>query len=355
MPDNNQRFNLTYLEELNENIRDNECFQYTERTKTNKKNEKLYTYQYMNQLFTCVIRIRETVEYLDKFKFRKNGEERQAFDFYEFINCISIIEGCIKILFEVLSPNQKNYYPENERVFKASNKTTSNDHDFFSFVRSASSVHPAETDRHKKTIGKNVEFYPYCEWLDPNCLGPLGEVPEGSDIVMRGWGCKTKQATTYYYLSTDEFYDYVSVLLDTIKDLMPKAEEIAEQYNEKLNYKRLKKSDNFKNFSEYCLYLRAQLKKKIKSEEFNDGGLLLASHILTNERISENFKRYIKAYVRLITMKMRTDIRSIEFNEIFENLHLSSILTVSNKNYIELVFNNDLFNAAFYLIELMNN
>ena len=355
MHNNNQRFNLTYLEELNEIIRDNECFQYIERTKTNKKNEKLYTYQYMNRLFTCIIRIRETVEYLDKFKFRKNGAERQAFDFYEFVNCISIIDGCVKILFEVLSPNQKNYYPENERVFKASNKTKSNDHDFFSFVRSASSVHPAETDRHKKTIGKNAEFYPYCEWLDPNCLGPLGEVPEGSDIVMRGWGCKTKQATTYYYLSTDEFYDYVSVLLDTIKDLIPKAEEIAEQYNEKLNYKRLKKPENFKDFSEYCLYLRTQLKKKNRSEEFIDGGLLLASHILTNERISEEFKSYIRAYVRKIEIKMRTAIRSIEFNEIFDNLHLSSILTVSNKNYIELVFNNDLFNAAFYLIELMNN
>ena len=145
---------------------------------------------------------------------------------------------------------------------------------------------------------------------------------------MRGWGCKTKQATTYYYLSTDEFYDYVSVLLDTIKDLIPKAEEIAEQYNEKLNYKRLKKPEDFKDYSEYCLYLRAQLKKKNKSEEFIDGGLLLASHILTNERISEEFRSYIRAYVRRIAIKMKTDIRSIKFNEIFDNLHLSSILTI---------------------------
>ena len=191
MLNNNERFDLTYLEELYDIIYCNECFEHIKRTKKTKK--RAYTYQYKNCLLTCIIRIRETVEYLDKFKFRKNGAERQAFDFYEFVNCISIIDGCIKILFEVLSPNQKNYYPENERVFMASNKAKSNDHDFFSFIRSASSVHPAETDRQEKTIGKKVEFYPYCEWLDPDCHGPSGEIPESADIVMRSLGSNTKR------------------------------------------------------------------------------------------------------------------------------------------------------------------
>lgn len=121
--------------------------------------------------------------------------------------------------------------------------------------------------------------------------------------------------------------------------------------NKELNYKRLKKPDNFENYSEYCLYLRIQLEKKIKSEEFNDGGLLLASHILTNERISKKFKSYIRAYVRLIAMKMRTDIRSIEFNEIFDSFHLSSILTVNNIDYIDQKFCCDIYNNAIYEIE----
>ena len=114
---------------------------------------------------------------------------------------------------------------------------------------------------------------------------------------------------------------------------------------------RIGYTSNFKNFSEYCLYLRTQLKKKIKSEEFNDGGLLLASHILTNERISKKFKSYIRAYVRKIEIKMRTDIRSIEFNEIFDNLHLSSILTIKNKDYIDQKFCCDIYNDAIYEIE----
>lgn len=121
--------------------------------------------------------------------------------------------------------------------------------------------------------------------------------------------------------------------------------------NEKLNYKRLKKPTDFKDYSEYCLYLRTQIKKKIKSEEFIDGGLLLASHILTNERISKIFKSYIRAHVNLIVMKMRTDIRSIEFNEIFDDLHLSSILTVNNKEDIDQKFCCDIYNDAIYEIE----
>ena len=48
---------------------------------------------------------------------------------------------------------------------------------------------------------------------------------------------------------------------------------------------------------------------------------------------------------------MKTAIRSIEFNEIFDNLHLSSILTVKNKNYIEQKFCCDLYNDAIYEIE----
>lgn len=125
----------------------------------------------------------------------------------------------------------------------------------------------------------------------------------------------------------------------------------ANTMNEKLNYKRLKKPTDFKDYSEYCLYLKTQLKKKNKSEVFIDGGLLLASHILTNERISKIFKSYIRAHVNLIAMKMRTDIRSIEFNEIFDDLHLSSILTVNNKEDIDQKFCCDLYNDAIYEIE----
>ena len=48
---------------------------------------------------------------------------------------------------------------------------------------------------------------------------------------------------------------------------------------------------------------------------------------------------------------MRTDIRSIEFNEIFDSFHLSSILTIKNKDYIDQKFCCDIYNDAIYEIE----
>ena len=48
-------------------------------------------YQYYNGTAASIIRMRETSKYLENFKFIKDNDFKQAFDFYEFINCISIV------------------------------------------------------------------------------------------------------------------------------------------------------------------------------------------------------------------------------------------------------------------------
>ena len=68
---------------------------FTFKTKTIKDKKKI-KYQYYNQLATCIIRIRETVNYINSKELKYENACGQAFDFYELVNCISIVEGCVE-------------------------------------------------------------------------------------------------------------------------------------------------------------------------------------------------------------------------------------------------------------------
>ncbi len=62
------------------------------------KKTKGYTFQYYNQFCACVIRIRETIGYLEQFIFKKDNMCKQAFDFYEFINFVFSVEHILKTI-----------------------------------------------------------------------------------------------------------------------------------------------------------------------------------------------------------------------------------------------------------------
>lgn len=73
---------------------------FTFKTKTIKDKKKI-KYQYYNQLATCIIRIRETVNYINSKELKYENACGQAFDFYELVNCISIVEGCVESIFSI--------------------------------------------------------------------------------------------------------------------------------------------------------------------------------------------------------------------------------------------------------------
>ena len=64
---------LTPIENLNNIIINNSCFQKKIRRINKTKKNAGYTYQYYNQLCTCIIRIRETIQYLSEFNFKKEN------------------------------------------------------------------------------------------------------------------------------------------------------------------------------------------------------------------------------------------------------------------------------------------
>ena len=265
--------------------------------------------------------------------FKKENICGQAFDFYEFINCVAIIEGCSKVLFKIFNLDLNKVYPS-EKAFKISNKTRQNDLAFFSFIRSAASMHPAETNAHNKITKHKFEVYPYAIWCNDNPYDLINTRPNEANIELLSWNCKTNGKYKYYFLVIDEFFDFIKNILVSIKFLIPVAENIVKNYKETINCKRLKKIEEFDDKSMYCLYLREKIQKKLKNNICPDGGLLLASHILKNQLIGSKFKKYIINYINKIVKKMMNDISLINYDEMFENFNLFDIIDSNYRFYI---------------------
>ncbi len=205
---------LDQLKSLHEIIIGNEVFQHKITMSKGKRGEKRY-YHIYNQLSACFVRIRETCHYLSDFHFRKSNICGQAFDFYEFVNCISIILGCVENLFGVFNVQLNDYY-KSKKVFFKSNKTKQNDIKFFKFIRSASAVHPSETTNYNKITKLKFEVYPYALWAGHLSMFLLDNIPQDFDIELIGWNSRTNSYNNYYYLYINEFYDFVNELLASI-------------------------------------------------------------------------------------------------------------------------------------------
>lgn len=82
-----------------------------------KKNKPIGSYLSNNLISVCIVRIRETSQYLNQFQFRKKNEFGEAFDFYEMINCISIIKECVYSLFKHFKLSLKKRMQREENLF----------------------------------------------------------------------------------------------------------------------------------------------------------------------------------------------------------------------------------------------
>lgn len=153
----------------------------------------------------------------------------------------------------------------------------------------------------------------------------------------------------------EEFFEFANYLVSRISDLNPCVQSIIEQQKEKIRCKRLMSVRKFSNHSEYRLYLRGRLKNKYKGkDELPDGGLLIASHILSNDLIGKEFKRFIFQRVQRIAKKMKNDITKIGYDNTYEGLYLYDALRDSDvfqKDYVSNKFYEYLEREALYEIE----
>ena len=243
-----ERIDLKPLELFCDLIR-NDLFPSKKVVVKDKKNKPIGFYLSDNLISVCILRIRETSQYLNQFQFRKKNEFGEAFDFYEMINCISIIKECVYSLFEHFGlPLKKER--EGKKIFTKSNKKKTNDFVFFSFIRSASSVHPQDTTRHSRNLTYKHEFFPYAYWKEDGLDILDKDAPDDYDINLISWNSNPNCGRHPYYLYLNEFFEFANYLVHRISDLNPCVQNIIKQQKEKMRCKRLKSVRKFSNHSE---------------------------------------------------------------------------------------------------------
>ena len=261
---------------------------------------------------------------------------------------------CLESLFEIIGNVELKNVMKDKSIFIVSNKSNKSDMTFFKFIRSASAVHPSETTNYNKITKHKFEVYPYAIWCDQKEF--LGDKkPEGTNIELLSWNCKTNCRYKRYYLKVEEFANFANFLVEYICNLIPYANSIVEDYREKTRLKRIKKIEDFNSYSDYLVYLRNRLEKIKKSDYFADGGLLLASHIMKNPLIGNEFKQLIMKKTEQIVVKLKFDISLINHDEIFEDLILSDVLKnkFNNFSYISEKFHDYLYEET--IIEIKDN
>lgn len=302
---------------------------FTFKTKTIKGKKKI-KYQYYNQIATCIIRIRETVNYINSKELKYENACGQAFDFYELVNCISIVEGCVESIFSIFNVNFKEHSIAKNVVFKLSNKTRLNDLNFFKFIRSASSVHPSKTTSYRGKTKRLNEVFPYAIWIKKGIYFD-DERPSDCDLELWSWSSRTSSRTNHYCIKTSEFYVFTQFVVDKIEELLPIIKSIRNDYVKKICFKRIKKPKDFNNYSDYLLYLYNRLKKFNGSDDFYDAGIVIASGIMDNNLISDEFKEYIKSQIPKITETIRSNPENICEVDIFEDLSVYECFSKINK------------------------
>lgn len=293
-----------------------------------RKSDKDKKSQALNPICTAIIRIRETTNYIIQLKLKHANICGQAFDFYELLDCISIVEGCIEFLFSIIAKKQLQQECQEKNTFtKHGSPKRFDDLGFFKFIRSAAAVHPVKTDRFSKKTYFTNEFYPYAIWIDAPLHKFLNRSPDGADLMLETWNSKSRSIGSKYFLYSHEFYDFLKLLLSKIEILLNCAKEDIEKYNQSLNLKKLKEPSDFQKYSDYLRYLHERIVKRIAHKDCRDGGLLLLSHLFDNPLVGIDFKKELKGHVEEVRNTARTNILEIEYTDVFDWIDIGSIFT----------------------------
>lgn len=320
-----------------------------------KKTRKVKKFQALNPISTAIIRIKETTQYIIQLKLKHENVCGQAFDFYELLDCISIIEGCIDGLAQIIAQQQLNNLCKENKIFtKQGLAKNFDDLGFFKFIRSAAAVHPIKTDRFtKKTIFRN-EFYPWVIWIESPTNKFLNKNSNNAELALKTWNSKTKSIGSKYYLHLNEFYDFLKYLLSEIEELISYAKRDIEKYNQNLNLKKVKVLSDFKKYSDYLRYLHERIAKRISDEEYTDGGMLILSHLFDNPLISDEFKDVLKKSVEKVVDLAKTNIIQIGAKDVFDWIDINKVFDEagsSNQSYVASKFSDYLYQEAFHEIQ----
>ena len=136
-----------------------------------KKKKIAKTFPARNKITCALEQIENVLDYLnDDFELKPTHNQRNAFDFIEFLNCEYVVVHSIATLANIFEVSIKDI-TDNRDCFSGFMYGDGNDGEVFEYIRSLCAVHPTDTSMHP-TVHKAGEF-DCCSrivWDDIGCV-----------------------------------------------------------------------------------------------------------------------------------------------------------------------------------------
>lgn len=268
-----------------------------------------------NTICSIMDRIDDLVLYLNQKELNTGKWNRCAFDFFEFIQQAGVLVNCIDDAFEIynVKPQKHNTIFKSKKInpnIKTNKNECELDDEYFKYIRSLSSVHPSDTDRHKVFQEADFEVSPYVIW--GGGIISLGNAK--GDLIIVTYNNETAEYLTNKNIYMSEVFNYIKYKYYSLNYL---SKEISKYYNNtisELRKKKIKKSSDFKNYLAFLNNLKNETAVRNPDMEYEIQEVIdIFKFKLSNNNNTNKFKKYKKA-LKLAMLSYYRQLQNMDFD-----------------------------------------
>ncbi|MDY0138814.1 MAG: hypothetical protein RBR50_03855 [Candidatus Izemoplasmatales bacterium] len=314
-----------------------------------------------NQYLTCIVRIDETLEHINTLNFYDPKIiQKQTFTLYECIMHCDVVIKSIEILSNIFKINTDRIKNSNvsfgNAIFYDSNKSTQfkiktintqekgNDHKFWEYIRSVTTIHPANTTRSNfiDNLGENyLHTSPYMSWNKDNPFSPINNE---KNLILTIWRGKPDSHNCYISLDTDMIQKYVVNWLSLLPLIEKVIETMIKTSKEELRQKRIKTLDDFDgDWNSYLVNIKLEYNRRYNRNSNDDSvGFLITEHVrksLDTKFVDPIKQKILTQYNNLLKKEV------IFFHQVLQNMNIEGCVIHTSyvfDNFSQVVGNLDL-------------
>lgn len=220
----------------------------------------------------CAImdRLDDTVDYLNQLKLNTGKHRRSAFDFFEFMNEASVVMDCITHLVKIFEIPDEEIKTSTEVFNELGKDGKGTDENYFKYLRSLCSVHPVETDRHKRYQENSFECSPYVVWNDKTIW-----TNDGSDLYAMVYTSKDNDGFKRIHIYINQIFEYVKIRVNFIENIIEHIEKYQQETIEIFRNTPIKKEEDFESYIDYLRNLKKEIEIRYGNDSFYELNYLI--------------------------------------------------------------------------------